>query len=95
MKHNPQIKGSITRAIEALDQSEYALARAVCWKPPSANQRKIEDGSLKMARQALADLKAFKDALPDDPFTKDDKGYFDHKGVHDTAKLTAQAVSDE
>ena len=89
----PNIKGCIARAIEALescdsyDENDYSI-------------RQFHDE--KLVKQALADLKAFEEALPDDlaeniadydsHFPTKEYGYPAAIGA---AKLTAEAVKND
>ena len=109
MTNNPQIKGCLNRAIEALEKPEKmtdadmmfclrdyehlpyqtvkSIARSVCNIVGLRN------------REALADLRAFRDALPLQPrigkglTLSDDIVYYNYESK--VTKLTAEAASDE
>lgn len=43
--------------VAALEQVNYALERAVCWKPPNSNQREIENKTLEIVKTVIKNLK--------------------------------------
>ena len=91
MTHKPNITGCINRAIEALERTIEMQGLNVHMDHRRRN------------KQALADLKAFRDALPGTPIKPEHlfgdaafAVYSAHCEAYKdkTAKLTAQAVSD-
>lgn len=93
--NKPKIKGCVNRAIEALELMKYAYPYSLpCfgWEEKATAHNSTD--------KALADLKEFRDALPDRPQGRDFPD-----GVHflearcefdrQTAKLTTEAVRDE
>jgi hypothetical protein len=62
----PVIKNEIkmdnkTKVKEALEASEYALGRAICFKHPSSSQKEVEQKSLVLVEQALTALETLVD----------------------------------
>lgn len=91
-----QIKGSLNRAIEALEVSTVTEDECSCI---SARECKL----CQLHRQALADLRALKEAVPDgleDAVSYSSRSYFvstnfKHKDTLKAAKLISEAISDE
>lgn len=101
MNDKPQIKGCLNRAVEALENSSIVLSNLKNSGEGEVNEYEFH---LEINLKSLADLKAFRDALPDDMDKVNDRDFCYQNGLADnsgscmtltTTKLTAEALRDD